>query len=71
MVNNNDKEGKVSAGGDGINSISQKCAKSEKPFVRFRKFFGPISMKPLTPLERLFQYNNIGNLNTSALGAAD
>lgn len=58
--------------GDGTNAITATCEMREGDiFVKERKFFGPPGMMPLTPIERLKNYNRIGEHNTTALGAAD
>lgn len=58
--------------GDGSNSIGYTCEMKEGDiYVKLRRFFGNIVMKPMSKVERLFHYNQIGEHNTTALGAAD
>lgn len=58
--------------GDGSNSIHYTCEKKEGDiYVKLRRFFGNITMKKLSHVERLQQYNKIGELNTTGLGAKD
>lgn len=58
--------------GDGSNNITNSCELKEGDvYIKLRRFFGNIAMRPMTPIERLSNYNTIGEHNTSALGAAD
>jgi len=58
--------------GDGSNSIHFTCEKKEGDiYVKLRRFFGNIVMKQLTHIERLQQYNQMGDHNTTGLGARD
>jgi len=58
--------------GDGSNDFGLTCAKREGDiYIKLRRFFGLMTNRPLTPIERLKQFNHLGNMNTSGLGAVD
>jgi len=57
--------------GDGENEFVGKCNKSEAAFIRKRTVVVAGAPKPVLPHDRLNNFNKLGDLNMSGLGAPD
>lgn len=57
--------------GDGANSVNVSCANVEGDIFIKKHNFLPNGVRTLSPEGRLYEYNVIGNLNTTGLGAKD
>jgi hypothetical protein len=58
--------------GDGNNHFGKTCeVKEEEAFIRHRTVFGPPGLVPPTAIQKLRNFNKLGEHNMTALGAAD